>query len=87
MKIIYFFLSLFFLVFGFCERGNLLGLGRRSTMVGVETGVFFCALAALAAVAAATAGTALPERACRFGEPSEVLVGPTDWDRATKKKW
>lgn len=63
--VIYFFflvvVSLIFLVLCFNGRGNLLGLGRRSTIVGVETGVFFCALVTVAV--AVLAGTALPDRA------------------------
>lgn len=56
----------------------LLGRGRRSTIVGVETGVFFVAL-----VPAVVAGAALPDRICRFGEPSTFDgVGPTDCDRS-----
>lgn len=58
---------------------NLLGRGRRSTMVGVETGVFLYGLDVDVDVAF---GTALPERICRFGEPSAfVVTGPTDWER------
>lgn len=58
---------------------NLLGRGRRSTMVGVETGVFLIGLEDEVDVAF---GTALPERICLFGEPSVfVVTGPTDWER------
>lgn len=48
-------------------------------MVGVETGVFLCGLEDEVDVAF---GIALPERICRFGEPSAfVVTGPTDWER------
>lgn len=56
----------------------LLGRGRLSTIVGVETGVFFVAL-----FVAVVAGAALPDRICRFGDPSTFDgVGPTDCDRS-----
>lgn len=59
-------------------RCYLLGRGRLSTIVGVETGVFFVAL-----FVAAVAGAALPDRICRFGDPSTFDgVGPTDCDRS-----
>lgn len=58
----------------------LLGRGRRSTTVGVDAGVFFDTLEAAVEVAA---GAALPERTCRFGEPSRFdEAGPTDCDRS-----
>lgn len=45
-------------------------------MVGVETGVFLNGLVDDVDV---PFGTALPERICRFGEPSAfVVIGPTD---------
>lgn len=45
-------------------------------MVGVETGVFLYGFEDDVDVAF---GTALPERICRFGEPSAfVVIGPTD---------
>lgn len=58
----------------------LLGRGRRSTIVGVDAGVFFCGGLAAELVAADTAlGTALPDRICRLGDPSVfVAAGPTD---------
>lgn len=59
-------------------ENDLLGRGRFSTIVGVEAGVFFAALEL-----AGVAGTALPERICRFGEPSTFDdAGPADCDRS-----
>lgn len=56
-------------------RGYLLGRGRRSTIVGVEAGVFLVTLVG--------AGAALPDRTCRFGEPSTFNgTGPTDCERS-----
>lgn len=64
---------------------NLLALVWWSAVtVGVETGVFLlCAFAADAVVAAVT--DALIGLACFLGEPPSVAVGPTDWERPTKK--
>lgn len=58
------------------EQRYLLGRGRRSATVGVDTGVFFETLEA-------AAGAALPERICRLGEASTFdETGPTDCDRS-----
>lgn len=74
----FFFRSLFVCLCG--KKCYLLGRGRRSTTVGVDAGVFFVTLEA--AVEAA-AGAALPERTCRFGDPSTFDdAGPTDCDRS-----
>lgn len=62
----------------FCIKDYLLGRGRRSTIVGVEAGVFLANL-----LLAVGAGAALPDRTCRFGEPSTFNgAGPTDCDRS-----
>lgn len=59
-------------------RDYLLGRGRRSTIVGVDAGVFLVTL-----VLAVVAGAALPDRTCRFGELSRFDgAGPTDCDRS-----
>lgn len=70
------------------EKCYLLGRGRRSATIGVDAGVFFVAFEA---AVEAVAGAALPERSCRFGDPSTFDdAGPTDCDRsafgANKKK-
>lgn len=82
--LIFFFVFVnFVFFFSFSEKYdlNLLGRGRRSTIVGVVTGVF------LVGLTVAAAGAALPERACRFGEPSTFDgVGPTDCDRSAWKE-
>lgn len=79
--ILFFFFSVFFHfsnIFDFRFRLYLLGRGRRSTIVGVEAGVFLVTL-----VLAEAAGAALPDRICRFGELSRfVETGPTDCDRS-----
>ena len=49
--------------------------------MGVETGVFLCALACDDAVACVI--EALMGFGCFFGEPLSVTVGPTDCERPT----
>lgn len=69
---------------GFDLAWNLLGLGWWSAVtVGVEAGVFLCALACDDAVAAVI--EALMGFGCFFGEPLSVTVGPTDCERPTVK--
>lgn len=59
----------------------LLGRGRFSATIGVETGVFFEALLV-------DGGAALPERTCRLGEPSTCDgAGPTDCDRSMNRNY
>lgn len=59
----------------------LLGRGRRSIIVdGVEVLVFL--VGGFVETATTEPGRALPDRACRLGEPSTLVpIGPTDWDR------